>query len=75
MEVVAEAANGKAASSVRTREAGHRRHGHLDARHERLVATRALKQQQPKVTIVALTRHEDDNVSRELLRAGHRPTC
>jgi DNA-binding NarL/FixJ family response regulator len=35
-----------------------------------LVATRALKQQQPNVTIVALTRHEDDAYVQELLRAG-----
>ena len=35
-----------------------------------LVATRTLKQQQPDVTVVALTRHEDDTYVEELLRAG-----
>jgi DNA-binding NarL/FixJ family response regulator len=35
-----------------------------------LIATRALKQQQPGVTIVALTRHEDETYLEELLRAG-----
>ena len=35
-----------------------------------LVATRTLKQQQPEVTVVALTRHEDDTYVEELLRAG-----
>ncbi len=35
-----------------------------------LIATRALKQRQPNVTIVALTRHEDDTYLEELLRAG-----
>lgn len=35
-----------------------------------LVATRALKRQQPSVTIVALTRHEEQTYLEELLRAG-----
>jgi len=35
-----------------------------------LVATRTLKKVQPGVTIVALTRHDDDNYLEELLRAG-----
>jgi len=35
-----------------------------------LIATRSLKQQQPDVMIVALTRHEDDTYLEELLRAG-----
>lgn len=35
-----------------------------------LVATRALKQRQPHVTVVALTRHDDDTYLEELLRAG-----
>jgi len=35
-----------------------------------LVATRTLKKAQPNVTIVALTRHDDDNYLEELLRAG-----
>jgi DNA-binding NarL/FixJ family response regulator len=35
-----------------------------------LVATRTLKQVQPEVTIVALTRHDDDTYVEELLRAG-----
>jgi DNA-binding NarL/FixJ family response regulator len=35
-----------------------------------LVATRTLKQQQPDVTVVALTRHDDDTYLEELLRAG-----
>ena len=35
-----------------------------------LIATRTLKQEQPGVTIVALTRHEDDTYLEELLRAG-----
>jgi DNA-binding NarL/FixJ family response regulator len=35
-----------------------------------LVATRALKQRQPDVTIVALTRHEDETYLEQLLRAG-----
>jgi DNA-binding NarL/FixJ family response regulator len=35
-----------------------------------LIATRSLKQRQPNVTIVALTRHEDDKYLEELLRAG-----
>jgi DNA-binding NarL/FixJ family response regulator len=35
-----------------------------------LIATRSLKQQQPEIMIVALTRHEDDTYLEELLRAG-----
>ena len=35
-----------------------------------LVATRLLKRAQPGVAIVALTRHDDDSYSDELLRAG-----
>ena len=35
-----------------------------------LIATRSLKQQQPTIRIVALTRHEDDTYLEELLRAG-----
>lgn len=35
-----------------------------------LIATRTLKQRQPHVTIVALTRHEDETYLEELLRAG-----
>jgi DNA-binding NarL/FixJ family response regulator len=35
-----------------------------------LIATRSLKQEQPNVMIVALTRHEDDTYLEELLRAG-----
>lgn len=35
-----------------------------------LVATRTLKVRQPGVTIVALTRHEDEKYLEELLRAG-----
>ena len=35
-----------------------------------LAATRALKQQQPGVAIVTLTRHGDDAYVQELLRAG-----
>ena len=35
-----------------------------------LIATRSLKQQQPAIMIVALTRHEDDTYLEELLRAG-----
>jgi DNA-binding NarL/FixJ family response regulator len=35
-----------------------------------LVATRALKERQPKVIIVTLTRHGDDAYLQELLRAG-----
>ena len=35
-----------------------------------LVATRSLKQQQPNLTIVALTRHEEDSYLEDLLRAG-----
>lgn len=35
-----------------------------------LVATRALKQQQPALAIVTLTRHSDDAYLQELLRAG-----
>jgi DNA-binding NarL/FixJ family response regulator len=35
-----------------------------------LAATRALKQKQPKVSIVTLTRHGDDAYVQELLRAG-----
>ena len=35
-----------------------------------LVATRTLKQQQPDVAIVTLTRHSDDAYLQELLRAG-----
>jgi two-component system, NarL family, response regulator NreC len=35
-----------------------------------LLATRLLKQRQPKMTIVALTRHEDKTYLEELLRAG-----
>jgi DNA-binding NarL/FixJ family response regulator len=35
-----------------------------------LMATRALKQAQPNILIVALTRHEDETYLEELLRAG-----
>jgi DNA-binding NarL/FixJ family response regulator len=35
-----------------------------------LIATRTLKREQPGVTVVALTRHEDDTYLEELLRAG-----
>ena len=35
-----------------------------------LAATRALKQKQPDITIVMLTRHSDDAYVQELLRAG-----
>jgi DNA-binding NarL/FixJ family response regulator len=35
-----------------------------------LAATRALKQQQPNIAIVTLTRHSDDAYVQELLRAG-----
>jgi DNA-binding NarL/FixJ family response regulator len=35
-----------------------------------LVATRTLKRAQPDVTIVALTRHDDDTYLNEMLRAG-----
>jgi DNA-binding NarL/FixJ family response regulator len=35
-----------------------------------LVATRTLKRDQPEITIVALTRHDDDNSLEEMLRAG-----
>src|ERR1700745_3640048 len=35
-----------------------------------LAATRALKQKQPKLAIVTLTRHSDDAYVQELLRAG-----
>ena len=35
-----------------------------------LMATRSLKQKQPNITVVALTRHEDGNYLEELLRAG-----
>jgi len=35
-----------------------------------LAATRALKQKQPNVVIVTLTRHGDDAYVQELLRAG-----
>jgi DNA-binding NarL/FixJ family response regulator len=35
-----------------------------------LIATRSLKRQQPTIMIVALTRHEDDTYLEELLRAG-----
>lgn len=35
-----------------------------------LAATRALRQQQPAIAIVTLTRHSDDAYVRELLRAG-----
>jgi DNA-binding NarL/FixJ family response regulator len=35
-----------------------------------LIATRMLKERQPDVTIVALTRHEDERCLEELLRAG-----
>jgi two-component system, NarL family, response regulator NreC len=35
-----------------------------------LVATRSLKQQQPEIAVVTLTRHGDDAYLQELLRAG-----
>ena len=35
-----------------------------------LIATRALKHQQPDVAIVALTRHENETYLEELIRAG-----
>ena len=71
MEVVAEAAEGRAALDL------------ADAvkpdvvvmdismpRMNGLGATRILKQRQPAVAIVALTRHEDETYLEELLRAG-----
>ena len=71
MEVVAEAADGKAALELA-----------VEVKPDivvmdismpgmnGLIATRSLKQQQPNITIVALTRHEDDTYLEELLRAG-----
>jgi DNA-binding NarL/FixJ family response regulator len=35
-----------------------------------LVATRTIKEQQPRLPVVALTRHDDDKYVEELLRAG-----
>jgi DNA-binding NarL/FixJ family response regulator len=35
-----------------------------------LMATRSLKEKQPDITVVALTRHEDNTYLEELLRAG-----
>lgn len=71
MEVVAEAANGKAALEL----AGAVKPDIVVMDISMpgmngLIATRLLKQQQPGVTIVALTRHEDDTYLEELLRAG-----
>ena len=71
MEVIAEAADGKAALALAV--AMEPDIVVMDISMpgmNGLIATRSLKQQQPNVMIVALTRHEDDTYLEELLRAG-----
>ena len=71
MEVVAEAADGVAA--VEQAGATHPDIVILDISMPRtngLMAARTLKQRQPDVRIIALTRHEDERYVEELLRAG-----
>jgi DNA-binding NarL/FixJ family response regulator len=71
MEVVAEAADGKAVLEVAGRVSPDIVVMDVSMpRMNGLVATRALKQQQPRITIVALTRHENHTYLEELLRAG-----
>jgi DNA-binding NarL/FixJ family response regulator len=71
MKVVAEAADGKAAVDLATEVNPDIVIMDISMpAMNGLVATRALKQQRPKVLIVALTRHEDDAFLDELLRAG-----
>ena len=71
MEVVAEAAEGRAALDL-----AHAMKPDVVVmdismpRMNGLGATRILKQRQPNVCIVALTRHEDETYLEELLRAG-----
>jgi len=71
MEVVAEAADGTAALE----QAGATKPdiAILDISMPRmngLLATKTLKQRQPDVRVIALTRHEDERYVEELLRAG-----
>jgi DNA-binding NarL/FixJ family response regulator len=71
MEVVAEAADGVAA--IEQAGASTPDIIVLDISMPRtngLLAARAIKQQQPDVRIIALTRHEDERYVEELLRAG-----
>ena len=70
MKVVSEASDGGRPCRSRGGEAGCRRDGHFDAGDERAGGDARLKQKQPDVPIVTLTRHGDDAYVQELLRAG-----
>ena len=71
MQVVAEAADGKVALELAVAVKPDIVVMDISMPHMNgLTATRSLKQQQPNITVVALTRHEDDTYLQELLRAG-----
>ena len=71
MQVVAEAADGKVALELAVEVKPDIVVMDISMPHMNgLVATRSLKQNQPNITVVALTRHEDDTYLEELLRAG-----
>jgi DNA-binding NarL/FixJ family response regulator len=71
MQVVAEAADGKVALELAVAVKPDVVVMDISMPHMNgLTATRSLKQQQPNITVVALTRHEDDTYLQELLRAG-----
>ena len=71
MQVVAEAADGKVAIELAVEVKPDIVVMDISMPHMNgLMATRSLKQKQPNITVVALTRHEDDTYLEELLRAG-----
>ena len=71
MEVVAEAADGKLALELAAKVKPDIVVMDISMpRMNGLIATRSLKEKQPNITVVALTRHEDDTYLEELLRAG-----
>ena len=71
MQVVAEAADGKVALELAVEMKPDVVVMDISMPHMNgLTATRSLKQKQPNITVVALTRHEDDTYLQELLRAG-----
>jgi DNA-binding NarL/FixJ family response regulator len=71
MQVVAEAADGKVALELAAEMKPDVVVMDISMPHMNgLTATRSLKQKQPNITVVALTRHEDDTYLQELLRAG-----